>query len=347
MPFSRKIGSASGVVGPLAPSRMIFALMRGAFSFVKTLSSAAGSSTSHSSSSAAAELSRLVAPGKSRIDPVALRWLKTSSSFRPFAFMIAPSRSAIAMIYGAALAAEFRGVIADVAEALDDDPLAVEAARQSEPLHFVRLVAGFAKGEIQAAARGFLASAHAALRHRLAGHAAEGIELPGIERGIGVGHPRHLALAGAVVRRRHVDAGAEEALLGELVRVAAGDALELVERIILRLDLDAALRAAKRHVDDRALVGHQCGQRHDLFFVHLGAVTDAALDRHLVVAVLDAPRVDHFDLAAGAAQREVEAIDAVADANLLEQAARVVGELRGFAEVLGDLIEEVRLSAHG
>ena len=40
---------------------------------------------------------------------------------------MAPSRSAIAMMSGAALAAELGRVVADVAEALHDDPLALEA----------------------------------------------------------------------------------------------------------------------------------------------------------------------------------------------------------------------------
>src|ERR671911_415130 len=54
IPLSRKTGSAAGVVGPFAPSRMIFALTRGAFSAVNTPSRAAGISTSQSISSAAA-----------------------------------------------------------------------------------------------------------------------------------------------------------------------------------------------------------------------------------------------------------------------------------------------------
>ncbi len=102
------------------------------------------------------------------------------------------------------------------------------------------------------------------------------------------------------------------------MRVAAGDAFELVERIILRLNPDAAFPAAERHVDDGALVGHQCRERHYLFFIHVGAVTDAALYRQLMVTVLDAPGANHLDFATGPAQREVEAVDAVADADLLE-----------------------------
>ena len=49
---------------------------------------------------------------------------------------------------------------------------------------------------------------------------------------------------------------------------------------------------------------------------------------------------------ARATQRKVEPVDAVADANLLEQPLRVIRECRRFVEVLRDLIEEVRLRAH-
>ncbi len=98
----------------------------------------------------------------------------------------------------------------------------------------------------QAAARGFLAPAHAALRDRLAGDAAEGIELSGIQRGVGVDNPRHLALAGAVVGRGHVDARADEVFLDQFVRVAPRDAFEFLDRVFARVDADAALAAAKR-----------------------------------------------------------------------------------------------------
>ena len=48
MPRSSRISSAAGVVGPFAPSQIIFACTRGAFSAVITCSSAHGVSTSQS-----------------------------------------------------------------------------------------------------------------------------------------------------------------------------------------------------------------------------------------------------------------------------------------------------------
>ena len=71
-----------------------------------------------------------------------------------------------------------------------------------------------------------------------------------------------------------------------------------------RIDADAALGAAERHVDDGALVGHERGQRHHFFFVDLGRVADAALDRRLVMAVLDPPGANDLDVAVVAPQRE-------------------------------------------
>jgi hypothetical protein len=43
------------------------------------------------------------------------------------------------------------------------------------------------------------------------------------------------------------------------------------------------------HVADRALVGHERGQRHDLVLIDHAAVADAALQGLAVVAVLGAP----------------------------------------------------------
>ena len=54
VPLDLRMSSASGVVGPLAASAMIFARMRGAFSRVITASRAAGTRMSTGSSSSSA-----------------------------------------------------------------------------------------------------------------------------------------------------------------------------------------------------------------------------------------------------------------------------------------------------
>ena len=63
-PLVAKDRIGGGVVGPLAPSRMIFALTRGALSAVNTPSSAAGIRTSHSISSAAALVGKIGRAGE-------------------------------------------------------------------------------------------------------------------------------------------------------------------------------------------------------------------------------------------------------------------------------------------
>ena len=171
-------------------------------------------------------------------------------------------------------------------------------------LHVLGDTARFAQREVEAAAGRFTPAAHAAFGDRLARDARERIERSGIERLIRVHDPRHLAFAGAVVGRRHVDARSDEVLLDQLVRVAARDALELLDRVFLRIDLHRALGAAVRQIDDRALVGHQRGEPLDLFLVDERRVANAALGRQLVMAVLDAPRVDALERAVRTAERE-------------------------------------------
>src|SRR5690606_31633439 len=78
----------------------------------------------------------------------------------------------------------------------------------------------------------------------------------------------------------------------------------------------------------------------------LGGVSNSALDGHLVMAVFDPPGPEDLDAAVVAPQRKVEAVDAVAPADLLEQPRRVVRERRRPIERLIHLVEEVGRSGH-
>src|SRR5262249_37205627 len=153
--------------------------------------------------------------------------------------------------HAACLLAELRRVIADVAEALYHDALAREAGRQTERFHVLGLRARFPEPVEDAASCRLDATPDPALRHWLAGDTGERVDLSRIEGRVRVRDPRHLARAGPVVRGEDVDAGADEVLLDELRRVAAGDLLDLVGRVLLGVDADTTLRAAERHVDDR------------------------------------------------------------------------------------------------
>jgi hypothetical protein len=166
--------------------------------------------------------------------------------------------------------------------------------------------------------------------------------IPPWERHVRVGDPCHLTRAGAVVGRRHVEAGADEVFLDQLRGVAPRDLLDLVHRVLLGVDGHAALGPAERHVDDRTFVGHERRERLDLVLVDLRCVADAALDRRAVVAVMHAPAGDDLVLTALAADRKLHRVDGVRHLDLIEQAARVIAQRRGFFEVDVDGLEEAR-----
>jgi hypothetical protein len=126
----------------------------------------------------------------------------------------------------------------------------------------------------------------------------------------------------------------------ELGGVAAGDALELLDAVGTRVDLHGALGAAERHVDDRAFVGHQRGERHHLVFIDGFAVANTALGRHLVMAMLDAPCPHDVNTAVRHAHGKLEPVDAVGQLDLVQEPRRVRGECRRGIEVAMDVVEQ-------
>ena len=138
---------------------------------------------------------------------------------------------------------------AHVAEALDGHPGARD--RHAQPLQ--RLA-----GDQHAPPAGRLAPAErAAHLDRLAGHdRGDGVALV---HGVGVHDPRHHPLVGVDVGRGDVGVGAQG--LDDRGGVAPGDALQLRVGELERIADHAALRAAERDVDHRALPGHPRRQR--------------------------------------------------------------------------------------
>ena len=92
----RSVSSASGSVGPFAPSRMTFARTSPAFSFVITPSSAHGASTSQSSVSRSSFEIRS-APGNPSTKRVSLRCFSSAGMSRPALFRIPHFTSETAM----------------------------------------------------------------------------------------------------------------------------------------------------------------------------------------------------------------------------------------------------------
>ena len=157
---------------------------------------------------------------------------------------------------GAGAVHKERGELADVAEALDRHRLARDAPREPGPGDHLLGVEEGLEAEGHAHARGLHAPADPALLHRLAGDAAELVE---VVRDLhhGVFYPRHLAHAGANVRRRHVNGRTDRVFVPELVRVSSHDALEFRDAVATWVHLDSSLRTAEGHIDESALERHQ------------------------------------------------------------------------------------------
>src|SRR5688572_2007460 len=122
--------------------------------------------------------------------------------------------------------------------------------------------------------------------------------------------------------------------------VAPRDALEDLHRRRARIDLHGAFGAAERDVDDRALVGHQRGERLHLGRLRIQAETDAALGRQLVMTVLGPPGANDLDVSVRMPHRELERVEAVARADLVEQSCWMRGERGRAIEVRVDVIFE-------
>ena len=239
-----------------------------------------------------------------------------------------------------AVVGEFpRRVIADVAQALHDHAFAFESGREA--------VSGVGVGEavddaVEDAQSGRLAPARDAVqRERLAGDAAEVVDVVRVERAVGVDDPGHLALAGAVVGRRDIDGRADEAVSVEFDHQAARDALNKLGRALVGVDADAALGSAEGDIDDGALEGHQRGETLDFVAVDHRRVADAALGRQAVMAVLGAPGLDHLDLPVLVFDREGHLVEVVAGLDLLKQARVQVRVLGSRFEILGEVVIEV------
>ena len=234
---------------------------------------------------------------------------------------------------------------AHVTQPLHDDPLALGAGRQAQQRHLAGIGHHLGDAVVDAQTRRLNASGNAVERDGLAGDATPGIEVRAAERAVGVGDPRHLLLARAIVRRGHIDAGTHEVLLDQLGGVAADHAsAHGLGRV--RVEANAALGAAEGHLDDGALERHQRRERRHLVLGDVRAHTQAALGGQAVVAVLRAVRLDDLDGAVLEFDREAQVVDGVARADLVDDAGREVRVARGSVELLHHAGEEARRTAH-
>ena len=235
---------------------------------------------------------------------------------------------------------ELRGVVADVSQSLDHDPLALQSRREAERLHVLPHGADLAHAVEHTPARGLHPPADSARAHRLRGDTAECVELARAKLGVRVGDPGHFSWPGAHVRRGDVEAGADEILACQLEDVAPRDPLQLRRRVPLGVEPDSALGTTERHVHQRALVGHQCRQCLHFLRVHGLGVADAALGGELVMAVLRPPRVHHLDAAVIPLDGKAGIEEVLAGLDVGEERGVVPGVARGAIEGAIHLLEE-------
>lgn len=171
------------------------------------------------------------------------------------------------------------GVQTDITEALHNEGLAAPAGsgacehatwlwkclsdRESLGLltnhaHVVGLVDEVLQTVEDAATGGRDASVNAALVDGLASDTSVRIDVQMTDGlGIGIGNPGHLTLASAHIGCGHINAGANETLLGQLKGEATRDLLQLMLRVLLGIDLQAGLGTTEGHINAGALEGHQ------------------------------------------------------------------------------------------
>ena len=224
-----------------------------------------------------------------------------------------------------------RGDPADVAEALHDAPLLVE--RPAEP-------GAGALDDHDHARSGRLVTEHGAPdRDRLAGHDLR--DRVALLHRVRVHHPRHRLLVRRHVRRRDVELRADERR--ELGGEPAGDARQLVLRQLVRAAADAALRAAVRQAEERALPRHPHRERRALAEVDRGVVADAALRRPEHGRVLHPVGRKRGDRPVVEANRQRQDHRTLRMAEAARDEVRDLGELQGLVQLRRGLCVQRRL----
>ena len=146
----------------------------------------------------------------------------------------------------------------DVSKSLDYVRLAPPARSVADHRHVLSLVDEVFQAVEDAPARSAGPTMDAPLVDGFPSDTGGGVEVMMTKgAGVGVSYPGHLPLPSPHVRGWHVNGRTQETFLGELNRKPPGDELQLVVRVVLRVDLDAALPSSKRNINTGTLVGHQ------------------------------------------------------------------------------------------
>ena len=205
------------------------------------------------------------------------------------------------------------GNAADVAVSLDGDAHSIHPLLTGNQASRKKTL-----GREQAAvAGGLVAAPGAAHLDRLAGHHRP-IVVPRVQDIVSIENPRHGLLIGIQVGRGDILVGPE--FIEQLGGKAPGDTPQFALAELLGVAHQTALGAAERHVDQRALPGHQLGQRNYLVHGHVGVVANTplagpeyAIVNHPVTLEALHAVVVHF-------HREVDHVDALGLLEEIDQA---------------------------
>ena len=112
--------------------------------------------------------------------------------------------------YAVLLGQKFGSVEAHITQSLHHNAFAFQTAFQTGALHIIRMPKKFTQPKLHPAPCSFSTPMNATVLHRLASHAAETVDILGVQLPIFIGHPGHFTPARTHIRRRHIQAGTHQ-----------------------------------------------------------------------------------------------------------------------------------------
>ena len=88
-------------------------------------------------------------------------------------------------------------------------------------------------------------------------------------------------------------------LFDQFLCKTSGNELEFMLVVFSGINAQATFGTAKGHIDDRAFVRHECGERFYVILADCGCVTDASFDGQAMLAVNRAPSRERCDRCRG------------------------------------------------
>ena len=208
---------------------------------------------------------------------------------------------------------ELGGPVADSAEALNDKSFILNACTEAATVSEGLSVKELTNGVVDTKASRLGATSDTALGDELASAAAFSVDiLLTLDINVGVFNPSHNLLVGSHVGTEAINLSTDKALFDELHGVLACHSLDLILRVLFRVNLDTTLGATEGHVSNGQLEGHKGSESLNFLQIDVFRVAGASLDWQLVSRVLCAVACDSLEGSIVSAQRDVEPDDGLA-----------------------------------